>query len=104
MAWLLLDQSQTPDEAAQQGIDANVHVIGVSSQAAGHKALVPALMEQLKQRNGEHIIVVCGGVIPKQDYEELYAHGVKGVFGPGTQIPAAANEVIEAIRKSGAVM
>jgi methylmalonyl-CoA mutase len=89
----------TPEEAAQQAIDNDVHVVGVSSQAAGHKTLVPALIKALKERGGEDILVICGGVIPPQDYEELYNYGVVGVFGPGTRVTLAAKEVLKAIEQ-----
>ena len=73
------------------------HVVGVSSQAAGHKTLVPALMNELAAQGGKHIKVICGGVIPPQDYEALYKTGVVGVFGPGTRITQAAMDVLKAI-------
>jgi len=96
---------QTPDEVAMQAIDADVHVVGVSSQAAGHKTLVPQLMEALKKRGGiggagPDIIVVVGGVIPPQDYDFLKECGVKCIFGPGTRITSASTEVLSAIRKN----
>jgi len=91
---------QTPEEAAMQAIDADVHVIGVSSQAAGHKTLVPQLIEALKHKKGSHILVVVGGVIPPQDYEFLRQAGVAGIFGPGTRITAAAADVLKALRNS----
>ncbi|MCR8923370.1 methylmalonyl-CoA mutase [Dasania sp. GY-MA-18] len=87
----------TPEEVAKQAIENDVHVVGVSSQAAGHKTLVPELLAELKKQGAEDIIVVAGGVIPKQDYEFLYAAGVKGIFGPGTKIPVAARDVLESI-------
>ena len=74
-----------------------MHVVGVSSQAAGHKTLVPQLLDELAQVGGEDILVVCGGVIPPQDYPALEAVGVAAVFGPGTNIPAAAEKVIDLI-------
>jgi methylmalonyl-CoA mutase len=89
---------QTPEEAARDAIDNDVHVIGVSSQAAGHKTLAPQLIEALKAQGAEDIIVICGGVIPHQDYEFLYAKGVKAIFGPGTNIPAAAKNIMGLIR------
>ena len=89
---------QTPEEAAQDAIDNDVHVIGISSQAAGHKTLAPKLIEALKQRNAGDILVICGGVIPQQDYEFLYEKGVKAIFGPGTNIPAAASKILDLIR------
>jgi methylmalonyl-CoA mutase len=90
----------TPEEVAKQAIENDVHVVGVSSQAAGHKTLVPALIEELKKQGADDIIVVAGGVIPKQDYNYLYEAGVKGIFGPGTKIPLAAREVLDAINAS----
>lgn len=87
----------TPAEVARQAVENDVHVVGVSSQAAGHKTLVPELIGELKKQGADDIIVVAGGVIPKQDYDYLYQAGVKGIFGPGTQIPKAAREVLDAI-------
>ena len=89
---------QTPEEAAQDAIDNDVHVIGISSQAAGHKTLAPKLIEALNQRDARDILVICGGVIPQQDYEFLYEKGVKAIFGPGTNIPAAASKILDLIR------
>ena len=89
---------QTPDEAAQDAIDNDVHVIGISSQAAGHKTLAPKLIESLNQRDAGDILVICGGVIPQQDYEFLYEKGVKAIFGPGTNIPQAALKILDLIR------
>jgi methylmalonyl-CoA mutase len=83
---------------AQQAIDADVHVVGVSSQAAGHKTLVPALIKALAAKRAGHIRVVVGGVIPTQDYDFLREAGVAGIFGPGTRIPLAAREVLKAIK------
>jgi methylmalonyl-CoA mutase len=91
---------QTPEEVARQAIDADVHVVGISTQAAGHKTLIPQLIEQLKAQGAGSVLVVCGGVIPPQDYEFLQQVGVTAVFGPGTKIPAAALEVIEKIDRS----
>ncbi|WP_417257801.1 methylmalonyl-CoA mutase [Celeribacter sp.] len=88
---------QTPEEAAQDAIDNDVHIIGISSQAAGHKTLAPKLIEALKAEGADDIIVICGGVIPQQDYEFLYNAGVKAIFGPGTNIPAAARQILELI-------
>jgi methylmalonyl-CoA mutase len=88
----------TPEEVAKQAVENDVHVVGVSSQAAGHKTLVPALIEALKAQGAEDIIVVAGGVIPKQDYDHLWEAGVKGIFGPGTKIPVSARSVLEAIK------
>lgn len=90
---------QTPEEAARQAIEADVHVIGISSQAAGHKTLVPALIEALRAQGADDIVVICGGVIPNQDYAMLKAAGVAAVYGPGTNIPDAAREVIGLVRK-----
>ena len=87
----------TPEEVAKQAVENDVHVVGVSSQAAGHKTLVPELIAELKKQGADDIIVVAGGVIPKQDYDYLYEAGVKGIFGPGTKIPLAARDVLEAI-------
>jgi methylmalonyl-CoA mutase len=86
---------QTPEEAAQDAIDNDVHIVGISSQAAGHKTLAPKLIEALKAQGAEEIIVICGGVIPQQDYEYLYNAGVKAIFGPGTNIPTAAREILD---------
>src|SRR5262249_49731662 len=77
---------QTPEEAARQAIENDVHVVGVSSQAAGHKTLVPELIKSLRTQGGGDIVVVCGGVIPAQDYEFLKAAGVAAIYGPGTNI------------------
>ena len=93
---------QTPEEAAQDAIDNDVHVIGISSQAAGHKTLAPQLVQALKAQGAEDIIVICGGVIPQQDYDFLYAKGVKAIFGPGTNIPEAAKNIIDLIRATRA--
>jgi methylmalonyl-CoA mutase len=86
---------QTPKEAAMQAAENDVHIIGVSSLAAGHKTLIPQLIEELKKLKRDDILVVCGGVIPKQDYDFLYKAGVSGVFGPGTVIAKAAIEILE---------
>ncbi|MFW5654661.1 MAG: methylmalonyl-CoA mutase [Roseicyclus sp.] len=93
---------QTPEEAAQDAIDNDVHVVGISSQAAGHKTLAPKLIEALKAEGAGDIIVICGGVIPHQDYEFLKAAGVKAIFGPGTNIPAAARDILALIRAARA--
>jgi methylmalonyl-CoA mutase len=90
---------QTPDEAARQAIENDVHVIGVSSQAAGHKTLVPQLIAALKAQQGEDILVVAGGVIPAQDYDMLSKAGVAAIFGPGTNIPKAAAEILRLIHR-----
>ena len=89
---------QTPEEAAQDAIDNDVHVIGISSQAAGHKTLAPKLVQALKDAGADDIIVICGGVIPQQDYQFLYDNGVKAIFGPGTNIPKAAEDILGLIR------
>ncbi len=89
----------TPEEVAKQAIENDVHVVGASSQAAGHKTLVPQLIEELKKQGADDIMVVAGGVIPQQDYDELYAAGVKGIFGPGTPIPKAARKVLDELKK-----
>ena len=93
---------QTPEEAAQDAIDNDVHVIGISSQAAGHKTLAPKLIEALKAAGAGEILVICGGVIPQQDYQYLYDRGVKAIFGPGTNIPAAAKDILRLIRAAKA--
>jgi methylmalonyl-CoA mutase len=90
---------QTPDEAARQAIENDVHAIGVSSQAAGHKTLVPQLIAALKAEGAGDIAVVVGGVIPSQDYEFLKNAGVAAIFGPGTNIPKAAAEILGLIRR-----
>ncbi|WP_085310115.1 methylmalonyl-CoA mutase [Planktotalea arctica] len=91
---------QTPDEAAQDAVDNDVHVIGISSQAAGHKTLAPKLVQALKDKDAGDIIVICGGVIPQQDYDFLYKAGVKAIFGPGTNIPKAAQDILQIIRET----
>jgi methylmalonyl-CoA mutase len=85
---------QTPKEAAKQAVENDVHILGVSSLAAGHKTLVPAVMESLKELGREDIMVIVGGVIPAQDYEFLYDQGVAGIFGPGTPIAKAAGAIL----------
>ncbi|HSO95227.1 MAG TPA: methylmalonyl-CoA mutase [Acidimicrobiia bacterium] len=89
---------QTPEEAARDAVENDVHVVGVSSQAAGHKTLVPELIAQLRKQGGDDIVVVVGGVVPAQDYEFLHDAGVAAVFGPGTNVPAAASEVLRLLR------
>ena len=89
----------TPEETAQMAVENDVHVVGVSSLAAGHKTLVPELIAELKKLGREDIIVICGGVIPAQDYDFLYNAGAKAIFGPGTVIPVAAQKIIEEIYK-----
>ncbi|MFP6580823.1 MAG: methylmalonyl-CoA mutase [Myxococcota bacterium] len=90
---------QTPEEAAQQAVDSDVHVVGVSSQAAGHNTLVPELVKALKALDAENVAVVVGGIIPPKDYEFLRENGVSAIFGPGTAIPKAAGEVLEVLRE-----
>nr|MBP8932716.1 methylmalonyl-CoA mutase [Paracoccus sp. (in: a-proteobacteria)] len=91
---------QTPEEAAQDAIDSDVHVVGISSQAAGHKTLAPKLIAALEAQGAGNVIVICGGVIPQQDYDFLRKAGVKAIFGPGTNIPAAARDILALIRQS----
>jgi methylmalonyl-CoA mutase len=91
---------QTPAEAARAAIENDVHVIGVSSQAAGHKTLVPQLIEELSKQGGAEVMVVVGGVIPAQDYDFLKKAGVAAIYGPGTNIPAAAAEIVAILRQS----
>jgi methylmalonyl-CoA mutase len=90
---------QTPEECARQAIENDVHALGVSTLAAGHKTLVPAIIAELKKQGADDINVFVGGVIPRQDYEFLYEAGVKGIYGPGTPIPASAKDVLEMIRR-----
>ncbi len=90
---------QTPEEVAKNAIEADVHVVGISSQAAGHKTLVPQLIDALKAQGAEDILVVCGGVIPSQDYAFLKKIGVAAIFGPGTNIVEAAKNVLALISK-----
>ena len=95
---------QTPAEAAKQALENDVHVIGVSSQAAGHKTLVPELLKSLKKQGNKDIIVVCGGVIPPQDYKFLKDKGVAAIYGPGTNIPKAADDIIQLIEKKNNIV
>ena len=90
---------QTPEEAVREAIENDVHVIGISSQAAGHKTLVPQVIEGLKQEGVEDIIVICGGVIPPQDYDEMLSFGVSAIYGPGTNILLAAHDVLKIIQE-----
>jgi methylmalonyl-CoA mutase len=90
---------QTPEECARQAIENDVHALGISTLAAGHKTLVPAIINELRKQGADDIIVFVGGVIPRQDYDFLYEAGVKGIYGPGTPIPASAKDVLEQIRK-----
>ncbi|WP_029000812.1 methylmalonyl-CoA mutase [Azohydromonas australica] len=89
---------QTPEECARQAIENDVHAVGISTLAAGHKTLVPAIIAELRRQGADDIIVFVGGVIPQQDYGFLFDAGVKGVYGPGTPIPASAKDVLEQIR------
>ncbi len=91
---------QTAEECARQAIENDVHAVGVSTLAAGHKTLVPAIIQSLKAQGADEIIVFVGGVIPRQDYDFLYESGVKGIYGPGTPIPASAKDVLEQIKKN----
>jgi methylmalonyl-CoA mutase len=93
---------QTPAEAARDAVDNDVHVVGVSSQAAGHMTLVPQLVDELKAAGAGDVVVVCGGVIPPQDHDALHRAGVAAVFGPGTNIPAAARKVLDLLRTQAA--
>jgi len=90
----------TPEEVARQAIENDVHAVGASSLAAGHKTLVPQLVEELRKQGADDIIVIAGGVIPRQDYDFLYQAGVKCIFGPGTPIPDAARDVLRAINEA----
>jgi len=89
---------QTPEECARQAIENDVHAVGVSTLAAGHKTLVPAIIDELRKQGGKDIIVFVGGVIPKQDHDMLYKSGVKGIYGPGTPIPVSAKDVLYQIQ------
>ena len=86
---------QTPAEAAQDAVDNDVHIVGMSSLAAGHKTLLPQLVEELKKRGREDIMVIAGGVIPAQDYQFLYDHGAAAIYGPGSVIPNCAKDMME---------
>ncbi|TAE49405.1 MAG: methylmalonyl-CoA mutase, partial [Bacteroidetes bacterium] len=86
---------QMPEEVARQATENDVHIVGVSSLAGGHKTLIPALIHELKNLGREDILVVAGGVIPQQDYDFLYQAGCAGIFGPGTPIPAAATDILK---------
>ena len=91
---------QMPSEAARQAIENDVHVIGVSSQAAGHRTLIPEMINALRLEGAEEVVVVAGGVIPSKDYPTLKEQGVAAIFGPGTPVPDAARTVLEAVRIS----
>jgi methylmalonyl-CoA mutase len=88
---------QTPAEVAKQAIENDVHILGISSLAGGHKTLIPQVIEQLRQQGREDVVVVAGGVIPAKDYQTLYDAGVTSVFGPGTSIPLAAQEILQVL-------
>ena len=88
---------QTPEECARQAIENDVHAVGISTLAAGHKTLVPAIIDELRKQGGDDIVVFVGGVVPHQDYDFLYAAGVKGIYGPGTPIPVSAKDVLQHI-------
>ena len=90
---------QTPEEAARQAVENDVHIMGVSSLAAGHKTLIPQVIAELKKLGREDILVVAGGVIPPQDYDFLYKAGVVAVFGPGTPIAKAAIKILEILNQ-----
>jgi methylmalonyl-CoA mutase len=91
---------QTPEECARQAIENDVHAVGVSTLAAGHRTLVPAIIQALRDQGADDIIVFVGGVIPQQDYDFLYQAGVKGIYGPGTPIPVSAKDVLEQIKNA----
>ncbi|MDH5340893.1 MAG: methylmalonyl-CoA mutase, partial [Rubrivivax sp.] len=93
---------QTPEECARQAIENDVHAVGVSTLAAGHKTLVPAIIDELKKQGADDIVVFVGGVVPHQDYEFLKAAGVKGIYGPGTPIPVSAKDVLDQIKRAQA--
>ena len=88
---------QTPKEAAKQAVENDVHILGISSLAAGHKTLVPKVLKELKEFGREDVLVIAGGVIPQQDYNFLFNAGVSGIFGPGTVIADSAIEILEKI-------
>ena len=91
---------QTPAEAARQAMENDVHVLGISSLAAGHKTLVPQVIEELKKQGREDILVVVGGVIPVQDYDFLYKAGVAAIFGPGISVTATGRKILEILHQS----
>ena len=88
---------QTPEEAARQAVENDVHILGVSSLAAGHKAHIPGVIAELRELGREDILVVAGGVIPPQDYQFLYDAGVTAIFGPGTSVAKAAKQILEVL-------
>jgi methylmalonyl-CoA mutase len=90
---------QTPEETAREAVENDVHVVGMSSLAAGHKTLLPELMQELKKLGREDIMVVVGGVIPAQDYDYLYEKGAALIFGPGTVLPVAARKILEELER-----
>ena len=90
---------QTPEEAARQAVENDVHAVGMSSLAAGHKTLLPQLVAELKRLGRPDIMVVCGGVIPQQDYEALRAAGVAAIFGPGTRLPDTGREIMRLLNE-----
>jgi methylmalonyl-CoA mutase len=94
---------QTPEECARQAIENDVHAVGVSTLAAGHKTLVPEIIRALRAQGANDIIVFVGGVVPQQDYEFLYGAGVKGIYGPGTPIPESARDVLKHIKDACAI-
>ena len=91
---------QTPAEAARQAVENDVHVLGVSSLAAGHKTLIPQVIEELKKLGREDIVIIAGGVIPVQDYDFLYKAGVAAIFGPGSSITKSACEIMEILNNT----
>jgi methylmalonyl-CoA mutase len=91
---------QTPAEAARQAVENDVHVLGVSSLAAGHKTLIPSVLKELKKQGREDIMVIAGGVIPAQDYTYLYNEGVVAIFGPGSSVTAAGKKILEILLES----
>jgi methylmalonyl-CoA mutase len=93
---------QTPEECARQAIENDVHAVGVSTLAAGHKTLVPAIVRALREQGANDIIVFVGGVVPQQDYAFLYEAGVKGIYGPGTPILDSARDVLNQIKRASA--
>ena len=97
--WTSVPLFQTPEETARQAVENDVHCVGMSSLAGGHKTLLPQLVAALKEAGREDVIVVCGGVIPTQDYEALYAGGASAIFGPGARIPEAALTIMEEINR-----
>jgi methylmalonyl-CoA mutase len=90
---------QTPEETARQAVENDVHIVGMSSLAAGHKTLLPELVSELEKLGRGDIMIVCGGVIPAQDYEFLKEHGAAAIFGPGTVIPTAAEKLLEELNR-----